>query len=399
MPAATREELTSPRLLSRQQRLEGLTKCIWILWFAIAVIVPVRPAQGLGVLVADTSSSSIKASRTLIARDDDGKTFQMTEIDFEGEIGWDFVWVLPVPAGGEEILVTTCGASHFENIAKLAQPRILLRQREDGGGCGEAEIPTPHEADIKAHSFSQYDLAPNSRTHTPFENFEALEDWIHNIGGYSIQESNHGVLNHYVANTYHFVAVEVSPTHSTGRVCLSLEYDPPSQREYDHLLPMKTGAVSSEATEPVSTEILIYALDEGTVRPLTKQDGGYLYRAVTINPHEITAIDSKNTSYDTVFIGAVGDPPGFVIEYSGELSRPLEWTGSTDLWLTRLRTRMNPSELTGPDLALQIDAPEEVDRDYSIVIARAGRGVDPAVALCTLALFGTLVARRRAKGR
>lgn len=396
MPAAAQELKTH-----RASSLRGSGRFNVLIWAMLcatgATVSWVQPAQGLGVLIADTSDASIKASRTIIAKTAESRTFQMTEIHFDSEIGMNFVWVLPIPAEGEEVVVTKCGETHFEDIAKLAQPRILLRQREDGKGCGEAAIPTPIESVIGTHQFSQHPIAPEAWSHSPFEDIDALQEWVVTVGGYPIQDSNHGVLAHYVANTYHFAAVKVVPTHTTGRICLALEYDPPTQREYDHLVPMKTGSVSSGETDPVSTEILIYALDEGTVRPLTKQDGGSVYRAVTLNLHEVTATDENSSDYDAVFEEAVGDPPGFIIEYSGALSESLEWTKSNDLWLTRLRTRMNPSQLTGPDLALQVDEPEDVDRDYSIIIARAGRQVDPAIALCTIALFGTLLVRRRSK--
>jgi hypothetical protein len=207
-----------------------------------------------------------------------------------------------------------------------------------------------------------------------------------------------GVVSYYVEHTYSFVAAEVVPVVTTGTVCVQVEYTPVAEREFDHLLPFKS---LSAANEP-AIEVLLYSIDDGRTVPFADPEtGDAVYLTATINQDEIRATSATTTDYDEVFwrtIGVPPDPPVFVIESSGALAAPLGWTGSESTYLTRLRTIASPSQMSGPDLALQVedlDESEPVSKDYSIIVARAGGRPDATLALCAVALVGTLAFRRR----
>ncbi len=208
------------------------------------------------------------------------------------------------------------------------------------------------------------------------------------------------MLRHYVAHSYGFVATPYTGSPTTGRMCLMLTYTSPVG-DHDHLLPLKTGSIAADA----QTEIIIYALGEGRLRPYVDPDSGWSpYRLAEINLHELrTEPDplsgETTTNYPELFmeaVTAVPDTPGFIMEYSGALESSLAWTDSEAPWLTRLRTRLDPAQMAGPDLPLEIlEDQREVARDYQILVAAAPRAVDPMMALCALALVTTLGVRRR----
>jgi hypothetical protein len=363
-----------------------------------------RLALALGVIVASQGEGHVVASRTLLAKIASDRTLQMTEIRFDVSQATDFLWLLPIPADaeGEDITVVGCVAGAFDELDRVAAPRILLRTRQ-GGDCGARDIPEPVPADIGAVAYDDDEFLPldTPTTREPFADNEEFEAWLAALGTgrYFIERTSltWPFVSNYVGNTYAFVATEVDPDVLTGRVCVGVEYTPHTDRDVAHQIATMSLSFSSQQ----NIELLVYVLDDGAGVPyVAPETGEALYRSTTINPDEIRVDGSGDANYATVFSDTIGvdqATPVFVIESAGPLPEPLGWSGSSSTFLTRLRTSATPSQLDGADLALQINPAAEsvlVPRDYSIIVAQAG-GPDASLLLCAAALACALALRRR----
>jgi hypothetical protein len=378
--------------------------------FTAVIVVACAPrlALALGVIVAAQGDGHVVASRTLLAKIASDRTLQMTEIRFDLTTTSDFLWVLPIPADTEagEIEVVGCVADAFDELANASAPRVLLRSRQSGD-CGAREIPEPVQADIGAVAYidDEYEPTETPAQHAPFASNEEFEAWLAEIGSgqYAIERTSFTwpFVSNYVGNTYAFVAAEVEPSFSTGRVCIGIEYTPYTDRDVAYQIATKSLSFSTEE----HIELLVYVLDDGASVPyVIPETGETMYRATTINPDSITVDATGHANYADVFALTIGEapaPPVFVIESAGALADPPGWAGSSSTFLTRLRTSAAPSQLNGSDLALQvnpIESSEVVPRDYSIIVAQAGAGPDASLLLCATALACTLALRRRRRG-
>lgn len=379
------------------------------LYFLIscALCVHAGPVLAFGSIVTTVSNPGrgLVATRALVTRQDDGLIYQLVEVQFDFDATQDFAWVLPILAEGT-IDFENCPAdrNYFEELREIAEPRIHIRERQPHEGscnCGEGAYAPPVLAEIGAHPSSSNTATPfDVEALEPFDTFDDLRSHLE-AGNYVISTSAVGVLSHYVEHTYGYVIAEVAPEYTTGRVCLQIRYsfadDEAEEREGDYVLSLRAASIA--ATEEV--EVFVYVLDEGMARPyLNTEEGVASFYSTQINLDGLRTTEAGGTNYSELFYDAVMSRPprAFVVEYSGSIDRTLPWTGSTDRWLTRMRTIFERNDMESADLNLEVLGQDEVPSEYEILVASVGRPLNLFPFVSAIALVGVLLLRRRTRG-
>ncbi len=383
----------------RRERAGALWRIPPVFALIAAVISSGTPGWALGSLVTRTESSGpgMVASRVVLAPLEHGRIFQMVEIHFELVPANTFAWLLPVLTDGE-MEVSLCEGD-FEELAERFGPRILLRQRQpntEGCRCDETAYGEPVASDVGVHSYSGNTLDPSIEAIERFESFSDLEEFLARRG-FTISQAEIGVLTHYIDHSFDVAYAEVQPLVSTGRVCMQMRYTPPTPRQYDYLLPLMASSFSSAP----DTELLIYVVDEEMARPYRNPTTGQdTFSTAVINLDRLRILDEGQINYHDLFLGAVEsrDPMAFVVEYSGELDQPIDWTGSPATWMTRLRTVLNPIDMSRSDLALEAEGRDEVESSYEVILASADRPPSSLPMLAALALVACMALRWRGFG-
>lgn len=370
-----------------------------------AILVP-APASAFGVLVSDVRvpAPSIKGSRTLVTRDAEGRTVQMTEIHFGKSEAETIFWVLPVPAT-DTLEVHRCRGS-LDDLEAIAEPRVILRHRafNTKAGCGGEQTQQVASANIDAHVYEAPEVASDAAIDVlpPDSDFEQVEAWMaeHSVKG---PDAANGLFSHYTDQGYRFVTTDISQPSSSGTICLALTYDLPSPRVYDYLLPLKTAKASSSH----AMEVLVYVLDDGRTRPYVSPDtGDASYYAVELDHDDLLFSDDDQTNYAAIFDEAIStDPPSFVVEFSGRLDTLPDWLEFESRWLTRLRIELDPAEVpeddpeaepeASSDLPLEVLGEDEVERDYHIIVASASSPRRGGMLIALTGIGVALALRRR----
>jgi hypothetical protein len=316
----------------------------------------------------------------------------------------ELAWVLPVPATPTDVVAHE-DDTLFRQLHDLTRPRFVVIQgfRPVGGcGCGAAPLANGGggveselvvvEASGQAGIFDWSALTATGGT--------AILDWL-NDNGFSVPASAEVVLDSYIQQDMHFLAIRVREADDLStngtRDVPPIQFTVQTARRF---YPMTISQISA-ANE---VEVLIYVVADHRAEAINLPNGEIDPLSLIFDPES----DSQ-TNYESLFAETLTDLGGLALitEYAahylvadGWPDAPAALEGQPS-FLTRMRSLV-PRDRMDRDFEFG-DAPEDVTIEPPFVIeALAETSVvavvkEPLAALLVLGLFNNFVRRRRGR--
>lgn len=286
---------------------------------------------------------------------------------YEGDRS-DFAWVIPVPdliSAAQS--VGTVDAGIFDTLHQITAPRRLTWTSSSAAcGCSGSDGGASVEDGVTVWEtlrVDDYDVAVLSAGESA-----DLTAWL-NANGYGFPDGQGDTLQYYIDRGSYFVALKIAPSeiqrggdaggapgfgdaNSREMAPIALTFDTD-----DLVFPMRISRVST--TERV--EVLLYVIAHHRAT-------GANYPTAEVDAPNSYAGDDFMKAYDRWFEHTIADAGGraLVVEYAGPLS---EWMAGRpplsevlgeggDWYLTRLRTRLSPDEMS-EDIVLTAAATDD----------------------------------------
>ncbi len=219
----------------------------------------------------------------------------------------DFVWVIPLPTVPDDVMVHE-DAVLFDILDQMTRPEFVVGY--GGGGCGCSGGAMYGEL-VRIEAAGQaglYDWVVLTSSGS-----ESLLNWLE-TNGYYVSDAAAGILDGYIQQNRHFLAVKVrEPESISGEGDLEL---PPLQftcQTSERVYPMVISQISAAG----EVEVVIYTLAENRMQSSNLQTLELNETMITYDP------DSPNlTNYETVFsetLQRIVDP-ALVTEYADNVS-------------------------------------------------------------------------------
>ncbi|MBI5499089.1 MAG: DUF2330 domain-containing protein [Deltaproteobacteria bacterium] len=377
-----------------------------VLALSLAVLPPreTRACGGAFWSVEDvTLTGEIEGQRTLLVYD--GTTVRhFVQVAYAGDPK-AFAWVYPLPAEPEPLQEVEDGDALFRMLDEMTRPefhvRVIHEGGSDGGGCsfgcmGAAGAGDDLQArDVGSDGDGGVTIWGGGRVGVfdyvvlTAASIDPLRTWLAD-NGFAVPAAALPVLEHYVAESFYFVAMKVDAESAAaaGEASTStvLFRYPETRRVY----PLHMASIGAAP----DTSVVLYVIAENRV-----DAGGY--PTVEIDPSALQATESASgytVNYDEVFDSTLAEAGGaaFVTEFSGHVAGVNGWSPSLlDLgyWfdgnLTRLRTTMDATLMTDDlELVAAADpAPVSRDFDFELHVASSAGGGSPDVLLALTVPF------------
>lgn len=370
---------------------------LWTAVLAAATIssLPARDVHACGGFFSETNSSEVATMsdiRVLLVRS--GTTVEQYVQVAYGGAATSFAWIYPVQGNPQ---VSEAAASPFEALETVTRPRVTITTPSDEGGgggfgCGGA-------ADVAAGSKNGGEgLGPEVEVWQKGQvgafdyvvltatKADDLLRWL-NDNGFSVPAETTGVINHYIAQKWYFVAMKVSVKSTNAAIpsttVVKLRYQA-SELRY----PLKMVSLSPAA----ETSVAIYLALEDQRSQLVPVAP---FKAVTVDRDAVKATSSSTHTYEQAFDDAErrAGPKGMVLEYASTSydAGALSFLPPASS-LVRLRATFGPDEMD-QDIRFETRPHIEVSSEYSVVFDPAQTAAAPPIALLALLAWGLL--RRR----
>jgi hypothetical protein len=342
---------------------------------------------GEAVDLAQTRQQVLMASY-----EDDGAS-QVTYVvqsAYSGDLS-EFAWVLPVPAAPQDILAHN-HSRLFDDLDEMTRPQFMIEFEPaalpepyyyDGPwwmfGCyAQPVVPLALDAgngDDRAALESSVDVVETGETgifdYTVLTSTgsEALLTWL-NDNGYAVSADAATVLQHYIDQEWHFLAVRVSDDEAQSTPTSDEVKIPPIQftcQTAEMVYPMIISQVSAAA----QTEVLVYTLNFKRM-----QASDLTNATIDEDTLDYVAASESLTNYEDLFEAALGesDGPVLVTEYADEFCT-CEWAQApsaldTYMWLTRMRTVITPEQMDSDWVFEPKLSNTRVDNDFYLFVPR-----------------------------
>ena len=374
------------------------------LWLCLLVSAPLACADGAYIPPEYGTAESADQRACII---DHGATQTLIiETAYEGDLS-DFAWVIPLPTLIQAADIGTVSQDLFRALEDLTAPRAWVAPggAVATGGCGGCGGGTQFAG---APGDGRNQLGVTVWETLTLEGYEVvilsatqsadLAQWLED-NGYELPDGNEDTLQYYVDAGAFFVAVRVAPDQTapaqmnglgtTGALePLRLTFP----KGPDGLVfPLRISRASSKD----ETEVRLFVIDEHRVKSES-------YPTAQVNALGYDGVQDFAQWYDARFrAGLAGlGGRGFLVEYA----RPLpEWwapedlqglLGEGDLFLTRLRSYLDPAQMTEDVLLACAPSDEEFVVDIVVGAQLAARGY---VSLSALLLAGVWSLRARSR--
>ncbi|MGC9319913.1 MAG: DUF2330 domain-containing protein [Armatimonadota bacterium] len=333
------------------------------------------PILGDGGFFPPVHGVATTADQRAVVIDHSGAETIVLQTAYDGDAS-DFAWVIPVPAlisAAQSVGTTDPGL--FDALEQLTAPRHVGAFTSSAGLCGCSGSGGPERrldgvTVWETLRVEDYEVAVLSA-----EESADLAQWLDD-NGYHLPSGSEDTLQYYVARESFFVALKIAPAAQqageTGR-----DGPPGGDLEAgEQLRPITLTFPTEELVFPmrisrVSTrervEVLLYVL--GPHRAVSQN-----YPTTEVDVPQTWRGDDFTAAYDRWFEEAIADAGGaaLVVEYAGQLP---SWRAETpplsdllrpgrEYFLTRLRTRLSPEQMTA-DIAM---APADADTRFEVVV-------------------------------
>lgn len=293
---------------------------------------------------------------------------------YSGEPG-ALAWVIPVPNTPINV-VAHDSDTLFDNLDQLTRPTFMISDptRGRGGfGCGcAADLAGTTENSLvvveargQAGIFEWAALTSTGGT--------ALLTWL-NTNGFAVPATALGILNSYINNDWHFLAIRVrepdAVTQSDGEIEI-----PPIQyccQTRQRVYPMAISQVSAAS----QIEVLIYVLAEHRAAAENLANATIDLTAVTYD-----ATSASETNYESLFTQTIAANNGraLITEFAGSFSTAsLDYGSTATDWVDHLNWQNAPApvaNLTFLTRLRTVIARENMDLDFQFEDAATDQAV------------------------
>jgi len=376
-------------------------------WAALlAATLPALPreARACGGFFTETNSSEVAVMsdiRVLLVQSP-GSVEQYVQVGYDGR-ATRFAWIYPVTGNPQ---VSEAAQPPFAELETVSRPRVTITTPHDGGGggglgCGSADATAGlredgQNADPSVQVWQQGQVGAFDYVVITATTPDDLLGWL-NTNGFAIPPQTQGVIGHYIALKWYFVAMKVSVSAGAtpnvpSTTVIRLAYDATEVR-----YPLKMVSLSPAA----ATSVEIYLVQTAPGQQLVPAAP---FAAVTINPAEVTATSETTHTYEQAFDKAEsqGGRRALVLEYASTGWSPslAHLTGvPTGSALTRLRATFAPDDMD-QDLIFSSRPHVEVSSQYQLTYVPAQAAAAPlALLILLLAWRGLRRRRSRAEGQ
>ena len=319
-----------------------------------------------------------------------------------------FAWVIPVPATPTGVVAHTSGVL-FDNLDLMTRPRFTIDEGytpRHGFSCGCAATPelgtgeqTSSLVTVEAQGQAGvYDWAALTSSGS-----DALLTWLA-ANGYSVSASAGDILDGYIQQGWHFLAVRVRDTAALTTGTQDQIDIPPIQftcQTMKLVYPMNISRVSAaDDTEVVIYLLAAHRMESGNVPTATIDGTALVYDA-----------DSASlTNYETLFTQKIAELGGLALitEYAWPTSdsRPVQaadWPNAppgaiAQAFLTRLRTVVARDKMDRDFGFRSAPADDSVDFLFQVRAAEADTAVavlgQPSAAMLSMGVFCAVLKRR-----
>ena len=337
---------------------------------------PTQAAWADGGMFPVFAGSGESADQRAVVVFDGGRETLILQTAYEGD-GSDFAWVIPVPEQLGASDIGTADPRLFDDLYYLTEPRGYAYGGGAGAGCGcgGSSGSGPPSMSVRVWEtlrVDDYEVAILSAGDS-----SDLAAWL-NGNGYAFPAGHEDELDYYVAKSWFFVAVKMSPARDDDNAPsppglggenrgeearpLRLRFDTP-----EPVYPMRISA----ATTNDDAEVLLYVI--GPHRVTSRN-----YNTEHVRLTALFRGGDFGAYYDEQFRESLaGAGAGsLLVEYAGTLPDYIASTHAGDLglgagtyYVTRLRSYLQPYEMQ-EDIAL-IDAPDDDDFQVQVAVAPA----------------------------
>jgi hypothetical protein len=285
---------------------------------AAATLAAPGAAWACGGLFCDTSQPVVQAAERILFARDGGTIHMQVQIAYDGP-PQRFGWLLPTMPGVEDAL----GSEElFRQLDLQFGPRFSL-QTEFDESCDDRQFAAPTAADgdsaegggtanaggrggvqvLSREAIGPYDRAILAVDGMGEEGVALLRDWL-DTNEYQIPEITDSVLQPYIDDGFHFIAIKLLPGNDAGDIApLHLKFDGP-----DPCVPIRPTAVAADPDMGIIVHVL------GEHRAIPKN-----YAHVEINEAAIDWVGGGQNYQDVVSQAAdEADGQAFTTDYAGE---------------------------------------------------------------------------------
>jgi len=264
----------------------------------------------------------------------------------------EFAWILPLPATPTDVVAHE-DSKLFDFLDELTTPRFSVWTPPTGNfscGCSGDTGPLPGQRGL-INVEAQGEAGIFQWTALTSTGGEALLTWL-NDNGFAVPESATGLLDQYIAQDMHFLALRVRKPELSNLGTAAEREIPPIQVTCETTTWMYPMAISqiSAANE---TDVLVYLFADDRMEAANVPNG-------EVDPEQLIpdASSPSGTNYESLFtqrIRGLGSP-ALITEYAQDLygwnQYDVDWPDAPagisreHIYLTRMRTVIAPAEMT-----------------------------------------------------